>query len=82
MSPMSAISYAVGFQCDYPECRSTGDGLDRDTPPVGWVHLSSRALQIISPIGLHMTDFCTLHADTPISKLNALMAKIVEHGLA
>jgi hypothetical protein len=78
---MSAISYAIGFKCDFPECQAVGDGLDPETPPAGWLHLDNRALQIFSPIGLQMTDFCTLHAGIPINRLNALMSRITHQGL-
>jgi hypothetical protein len=81
---MSATQYATNFKCDYPGCQSvcvvSVHRLDRDTPPAGWLNLDYKAMQILDPWGMRMTDFCTLHADIPISKLAAVLDKIREAG--
>ena len=77
---MSATQHAVKFRCDYPGCQSVGDGLGLDTPPAGWLSLHYKAMQILDPWGARLMDFCTLHADAPISALAAILNKIREEG--
>jgi hypothetical protein len=75
---MSAIMYASRVTCDYPGCQNTADvTMDEGTyqtyvRPDGWLSMTgNRAINVMTPFGLNVSDLCPLHASTPIDKLAA-----------
>jgi hypothetical protein len=73
---MAAITWAKSVNCDYPDCKSTGDvTLKEEWPdrvlPAGWLDVRAHMVSLQNPFGVQFNEFCSIHADYPLSNVVA-----------
>jgi hypothetical protein len=74
---MSAVIYAAAVTCDYPGCKSSAsatldEGISAYVPPAGWLSLTGkRAINVMTPFGVNVSDLCPVHARFTVDSLAA-----------